>query len=63
MIGVGALLGGIEDLGTGGDDGASMVGQEKRVENTGTETMDEGVVNERRRAVQTRKRGPDRDRP
>ena len=25
-IGVGALLGGIEDLGMGGDDGASMVG-------------------------------------
>ena len=33
-IGVGALLGGIEDLGKGGDDGASMVYRGKRVENT-----------------------------
>jgi hypothetical protein len=32
-IGVGALLGGIEDLGKGGDDGVSMVRQEKRVGN------------------------------
>jgi hypothetical protein len=34
------LLGGIEDLGKGGEDGASMVHEEKRVENTRIEVVE-----------------------